>query len=171
MTKRGWWGSRRVRLVLTATALAVVAASGPEPAGAVSGPGITVHPAGASNTLVVFRSASCRVSAGAFNAYSSAGGYRLWVKIPKFTGFHTYTLRWEGYPGPRFSVLPPGQHVAYTNYFVPNFTVPPAGGAITFPRGRGAFGLGFINAANSVEWTNAIALAGYAVCHYPPVRR
>lgn len=151
--------------LLAAALLAAPAAAAPNPAR-----NILVF-AGEGNPRVVaaFNRLKCRkVRAGgerAFVAKGRDGGWKLHVRVNRFTGFHEYDLEY-GIRRANFELDPPGGGGKFfSNYFFPGDEPPPLSGNLTFaPRGK-KMGLGF-PAAFASRGDEAVALAGNAMCRF-----
>jgi hypothetical protein len=99
-----------------------------------------------------------------FDAKGRDGGWKLHVRINRFTGFHDYDVEY-GIRRANFKLDPPGSGGGFfSNFFFPGDQPPPLSGNLKFaPRGK-KMGIAFPAAFSSSGGDEAVALVGNAKC-------
>ena len=150
--------SLSVALLLTATWVA-----GPVNAAPDTTPKVTVF--GQDNQIVAeFTTARCRKSKGSFVALTPrVNGYRMFVSIESFSGFHTYDLVRGPDADPYVSMTVNGEE-AFSTLYVPPFPVP-GFGQVRFKAKGKRMGVGFQPMLNAAG-TDGVVFAGALECRY-----
>lgn len=143
---------------LIATGLASPVAAAPD-----TPPKVTVFGQG-DEAVAEFTTAKCRKSHGSFVALTPrVNGYRMFVSIESFSGFHTYDLVRGPDADPYVSMTVNGES-AFSTLFVPPFPVPGFGQVRFSPKGK-RMGVGFQPMFNEAG-TDGVVFAGALQCHY-----
>jgi len=111
-----------------------------------------------------FTTAKCRKSRGGFVALTPrVNGYRMFVSIEDFSGYHTYELQRGRNADPYVSISLNGES-AFSTLFVPPFPVP-GYGQVRFSRKGKLMGVGFQPMFNEAG-TEGVVFAGGLKCQY-----
>ena len=149
---------------LACTAILALAFASLSPAQAKPDPSPAVTVFSGETQVAVFTTARCRQSKGDFKALTAAvNGYRLFVSIDEFDGFHTYDLEQGTDAGPHASITRNGES-AFSTLYVPPFPAP-GFGQVRF-RGKGrTMGIGYQFMFNR-DGTDGLVFAGALRCQY-----
>lgn len=117
-----------------------------------------------SEPVAEFTTAKCRKSHGSFMALTpSVNGYRMFVSIEDFSGYHTYDLVRGNNADPYVSMTLNGE-AAFSTLYVPPFPIPGFGQVRFSPKGR-LMGVGFQPMLNQAG-TDGVVFAGALQCRY-----
>lgn len=150
---------------LLSTALLLTAASVASPVNAApdTTPSVIVMSEG-DQPVAEFTTAKCRKSHGSFMALTPrVNGYRMFVSIEAFSGFHTYDLVRGPNADPYVSMTVNGE-AAFSTLYVPPFPVPGFGQVRFSPTGK-RMGVGFQPMLNQAG-TDGVVFAGALQCRY-----
>lgn len=151
---------------LLSTALLVLIASpiaAPVHAASDTTPKVIVMTEG-DQPVAEFTTAKCRKSRGSFVALTPrVNGYRMFVSIEDFSGYHTYELQRGRNADPYVSISLNGES-AFSTLFVPPFPVP-GYGQVRFSRKGKLMGVGFQPMFNEAG-TEGVVFAGGLKCQY-----
>lgn len=152
------------RLFLS-VALALSALGLAGPAGAAPDGGYKVTMFHEDEIVAEFTTAKCRKSRGGFVARTPVvNGYRLFVAIDDFSGFHSYDLA-LGRDADPYVVVSLNGEAAYSNLYVPPFPVP-GFGQVNFRSKGKLMGVGFQPTFNRAG-TDGVVFAGAVKCQFP----
>jgi len=153
------------RSLLPTTLLALITAGLASPANAAPNPASKVTVFGQDNQIVAeFTTAKCGKPHGSFVALTPrVNGYRLFVSIEKFSGFHTYDLVRGPEADPYVSMTVNGE-AAFSTLYVPPFPLPGFGQVRFSPKGK-RMGVGFQPMLNQAG-TDGVVFAGAVQCQY-----
>jgi hypothetical protein len=150
-------------LVLIATPVSGLAHAAPD-----TTPKVIVMSEG-DEPVAEFTTAKCRKSHGSFMALTPrVNGYRMFVSIEDFSGFHTYDLVRGQNADPYVSMTLNGES-AFSTLFVPPFPVPGFGQVRFSPKGK-IMGVGFQPMLNQAG-TDGVVFAGALKCRYKGKRK
>jgi hypothetical protein len=151
---------------LLSTALLMLIAipvAGPVHAASGSTPKVIVMAEG-DQPVAEFTTAKCRKSRGSFVALTPrVNGYRMFVSIDDFSGYHTYDLVRGRNADPYVSMTLHGD-AAFSTLYVPPFPVP-GFGQVRFARKGKRMGVGFQPMFNEAG-TDGVVFAGALKCQY-----
>ena len=151
--------------LLSTVALALSALVVSSPAGAAPDNEYKVTVFHEDEVVAEFTTAKCRKSRGGFVARTPVvGGYRLFVAIDDFSGFHSYDLVHGKNADPYVVILQNGE-AAFSNLYVPPFPVP-GYGQVNFRSKGKLMGVGFQPTFNRAG-TDGVVFAGAVRCQYP----
>lgn len=157
------------RIIVATVAVALLAPS----VASAAGPDREIGIYGAeSQRLTGFTKLDCtrkRSGAKLLATGKSREGWRIEIHVNRFDGFGKPYPVTYGLGKTSFLIRPTRARTPYFSNLVvpPDVTLPPFGGAVTFPGGKRTIGLGFVSAFTSGGGLDAVGIAGKAKCNYP----
>jgi hypothetical protein len=118
--------------------------------------------------FLTFHSAKCVFNKKTFVALAFDRGWRLFIQISPFTGYHAYDLKRGGYKPTNISLESPSG-VFYASDFIAPYHIP-QGGQISFSQHGNRVGGGFYPMFNA-DGSDAVGVAGGLTCRYPKGKR
>lgn len=151
--------------LLLSVAILVSGLAAAGPAGAAPDTDYKVTMFHNDEVVAEFTTAKCRKSHGGFVARTPlVNGYRLFVAIDAFSGFHSYDLV-LGKDADPYVVISQNGEAAFSNLYVPDFPVPGFGQVDFRSKGK-LMGVGFQPTFNRAG-TDGVVFAGAVRCSYP----